>query len=202
MAEKHAHEDNLDDLDPEKGRFLLEWISKPEVVFARTTPSQKLLIVDACQRAGHVVAVTGDGVNDSPAIKKADIGIAMGSGSDVAKNAADMLLLDDNFSSIVNGVEEGRVIFDNLKKSICYTLSSNIPELVPFLSFIIVQCPLPLSTILILCVDLGTDMFPAVSFAYEGPELDIMTRLPRNSKRDHLVTAKLLGFAYVTTGLI
>jgi sodium/potassium-transporting ATPase subunit alpha len=117
---------------------LIEWISKPEIVFARTTPSQKLLIVDACQRAGHVVAVTGDGVNDSPAIKKANIGIAMGSGSDVAKNAADMLLLDDNFSSIVNGVEQGRVIFDNLKKSICYTLSSNIPELIPFLSFIIV----------------------------------------------------------------
>jgi sodium/potassium-transporting ATPase subunit alpha len=111
-------------------------------------------------------------------------------------------LLDDNFSSIVNGVEEGRVIFDNLKKSITYTLSSNIPELTPFLSFIIVQCPLPLSTILILCVDLGTDIVPAVSFAYEGPELDIMERMPRNSKRDHLVSAKLLGFAYLSTGII
>lgn len=202
LAEKHANEDNLDDDDPEKGRFLLDWISKPEVVFARTTPSQKLLIVDACQKAGHIVAVTGDGVNDSPAIKKADIGIAMGSGSDVAKNAADMLLLDDNFSSIVNGVEQGRVIFDNLKKSICYTLSSNIPELTPFLLFIIIQIPLPLTTILILCVDIGTDMLPAVAFAYEYGELDIMERKPRNAKRDHLVGARLLCFAYLQTGLI
>jgi len=85
------------------------------------------LIVDACQRSGHIVAVTGDGVNDSPAIKKADIGIAMGSGSDVAKNAADILLLDDDFSSIVIGIEQGRVMFDNLKKSICYALTVNIP---------------------------------------------------------------------------
>ena len=202
LAEMHLKEDDLADDDETKGEFLQKWIAKPEVVFARTTPSQKLLIVDACQKAGHVVAVTGDGVNDSPAIKKADIGIAMGSGSDVAKNAADMLLLDDNFSSIVSGVEEGRLIFDNLKKSIAYTLSSNIPEILPFIMFIILNVPLPLSTVLILCIDLGTDMIPAISFAYENPELDIMDRVPRNSKRDHLVNTKLISFAYAQIGII
>ena len=137
LAEKHAEEEHLDDNDPEKGRFLVEWIKKPEVVFARTTPSQKLLIVDACQKAGHIVAVTGDGVNDSPAIKKADIGVAMGSGSDVAKNAADIILLDDDFSSIVIGVEQGRLMFDNLKKSITYALSANPPEIFPVLCYIV-----------------------------------------------------------------
>ena len=202
LAIKHNAEEELHENDPEKGRFLLNWISKKEVVFARTTPSQKLLIVDGCQRAGHVVAVTGDGVNDSPAIKKADIGVAMGSGSDVAKNAADMIILDDDFSSIVNGVEEGRLIFDNLKKSIAYTLSSNIPEIAPFIFFIIFQLPLPLSTVLILCIDLGTDMVPAISFAYENPELDIMERPPRNAKRDHLVNSKLISFSYLQIGMV
>jgi len=202
LARVHNAEEALDDMEIEKGRQIMDWIRKPQVVFARTTPSQKLLIVDACQRLGHVVAVTGDGVNDSPAIKKADIGVAMGSGSDVAQNAADMLLLDDNFSSIVNGVEEGRLIFDNLKKSIAYTLSSNIPEIAPFLFFITLQVPLPLSTVLILCIDLGTDMVPAISFAYENPELDIMERYPRNSKRDHLVNMKLISFAYLQIGMV
>lgn len=113
-----------------------------------------------------------------------------------------MILLDDNFSSIVGGVEEGRLIFDNLKKSIAYTLSSNIPEIAPFLFFILFQVPLPLSTVLILCIDLGTDMVPAISFAYENPELDIMERHPRNSKRDHLVNSKLISFAYLQIGMI
>merc|ERR1712241_1227777 len=130
-----------------------------EIVFARTSPQQKLIIVEGCQRMGAIVAVTGDGVNDSPALKKADIGVAMGiAGSDVSKQAADMILLDDNFASIVVGVEEGRLIFDNLKKSIAYTLTSNIPEISPFLLFILADVPLPLGTVTILCIDLGTDM--------------------------------------------
>ena len=124
----------------------------------------------------------------------------MGSGSDVAQNAADMILLDDNFSSIVNGVEEGRLIFDNLKKSIAYTLASNIPELTPFLCFVVFQIPIPLTTILILLIDLGTDMYPAIAFAYENPELDIMERMPRSAKRDRLVGAKLLSYSYVQVG--
>ncbi|KAJ3582000.1 hypothetical protein NHX12_015997, partial [Muraenolepis orangiensis] len=149
-----------------------------EIVFARTSPQQKLIIVEGCQRQGAIVAVTGDGVNDSPALKKADIGVAMGiSGSDVSKQAADMILLDDNFASIVTGVEEGRLIFDNLKKSIAYTLTSNIPEITPFLFFILFNIPLPL-------------------------ESDIMKRQPRNPARDKLVNERLISIAYGQIGMI
>lgn len=185
-----------------KGKKLEKWLQKPQIVFARTSPAQKLYIVKGCQKLGYTVAVTGDGVNDSPPINQADIGIAMGiTGADVTKDSADMILLNDDFSAIILGIEEGRKIFDNLKKSIAYTLCSNIPELLPFLSFIILQIPLPLSTVLILCVDLGTDIIPAVSFSYEDAELDIMTRRPRD-REEHLVTAKLLCFAYGQTGIV
>lgn len=188
--------------EKEKGKKLEKWLKKPQIVFARTSPAQKLYIVKGCQKMGYIVAVTGDGVNDSPAIKQADIGIAMGiTGSDVAKDAADMILLNDDFSAIILGIEEGRKIFDNLKKSIAYVLSSNIPEIIPFLTFIIFAIPLPLSTVLILCVDLGTDIFVGVSFAYEDSELDIMTRLPRQPHQ-HLVTKKLLTFSYLQMGVI
>merc|ERR1711862_980466 len=173
-----------------------------EIVFARTSPQQKLIIVEGCQRMGSIVAVTGDGVNDSPALKKADIGVAMGiAGSDVSKQAADMILLDDNFASIVTGVEEGRLIFDNLKKSIAYTLTSNIPEISPFLLFIIADVPLPLGTVTILCIDLGTDMVPAISMAYERAESDIMKRPPRNPFTDKLVNERLISMAYGQIGL-
>merc|ERR1712227_119745 len=174
-----------------------------EIVFARTSPQQKLIIVDGCQRQGQIVAVTGDGVNDSPALKKADIGVAMGiAGSDVSKQAADMILLDDNFASIVTGVEEGRLIFDNLKKSIAYTLTSNIPEISPFLLFILADVPLPLGTVTILCIDLGTDMVPAISMAYEFAESDIMKRQPRNPFTDKLVNERLISMAYGQIGMI
>jgi len=178
-------------------------LNKSNCVFARTSPQQKLLIVQAVQNRGGIVAVTGDGVNDSPALAKADIGVAMGiTGTDVAKEAADMILLDDNFASIVNGVEEGRIIFDNLKKSIAYTLSSNIPEITPFLLFQTINIPLPLSTVMILLVDLGTDLAPAISMAYEGRESDIMERPPRDPAIHKLVTWRLVSFAYLQIGML
>uniref|UniRef100_A0A6I8PIQ5 Sodium/potassium-transporting ATPase subunit alpha n=1 Tax=Ornithorhynchus anatinus TaxID=9258 RepID=A0A6I8PIQ5_ORNAN len=178
-------------------------VNHSEIVFARTSPQQKLIIVEGCQRQDAVVAVTGDGVNDSPALKKADIGIAMGiSGSDAAKNAADMVLLDDNFASIVTGVEEGRLIFDNLKKTIAYTLTKNIAELCPFLIFIMAGIPLPIGTITILFIDLGTDIIPSIALAYEKAESDIMNRKPRHKKRDRLVNEQLAIYSYLHIGII
>merc|ERR1712168_1454137 len=178
-------------------------LNHSEIVFARTSPQQKLNIVEGGHRQGSIVAVTGDGVNDSPALEKADIGVAMGiTGSDVSKQAADMILLDDNFASIVTGMGEGRLIFDNLKKSIAYTLTSNIPEISPFLLFILADVPLPLGTVTILCIDLGTDMVPAISMAYEEAESDIMERQPRNPFADKLVNERLISMAYGQIGMI
>merc|ERR1719447_2002370 len=183
--------------------FWDEVLTKKSIVFARASPQQKLIIVQACQERGGVVAVTGDGVNDSPALKKADIGVAMGiTGTDVAKESADMILKDDNFASIVNGVEEGRIIFDNLKKSIAYTLSSNIPEIAPFLFYQVAGIPLPLPTVMILLVDLGTDLAPAISMAHEGAESDIMLKSPREQNRDKLVTWNLVSFSYLQIGVL
>ena len=126
----------------------------------------------------------------------------MGTGSQVAQDAADMILMDDNFASIVKGIEEGRLIFANLKKSIAYTLTSNVPEITPFLCEIALQIPLALTTIMILCIDLGTDMLPAISFAYELAEQDIMKQPPRDRKNDKLVTWTLISWSYLQIGVI
>ena len=146
---------------------------KDEIIFARTSPKHKLEIVRRAQSMGHIVGVTGDGVNDSPALKKADLGIAMNmSGSDVSKEAASMILLDDNFASTVRGIEEGRLIFVNLKKSIQYTISHSTPEVIPNLLYVIAPIPLPLSAILILVIDLGFELIAALSFAWDPPETE------------------------------
>lgn len=173
-----------------------------EIIFARVAAEQKMLIVQALQKKGEIVAVTGDGVNDAPALKTADIGIAMGiAGTDVAKGAADLILLDDNFASIVAAIEEGRAVFDNIRKFLTYILSSNIPELVPYLAFVLLRIPLPLTIIQILAVDLGTDMLPALALGAEKPDQAVMQRPPR-PRSERLLSWGLLVRAYLFLGVL
>ncbi|MBN1156778.1 cation-transporting P-type ATPase [Candidatus Woesearchaeota archaeon] len=175
-------------------------LQNKEIIFARTAPEQKLRVVSALKEMGEVVAVTGDGVNDAPALKKADIGVAMGgSGTDVAKEASNIILLDDNFATIVAAVEEGRAVFDNIKKFITYILTSNIPEILPFLAFVVFSIPLPMTVIQILSIDLITDILPAIGLGNEPPENDVMNRHPRKSS-DKLVTWKMFLRSYAFIG--
>jgi calcium-translocating P-type ATPase len=170
------------------------------LIVARASPEQKLRLVKALQRKGEIVAVTGDGVNDAPALKEADVGVAMGrSGTDVARAAADIVLLDDNFASIVGGIEEGRAIFANIRKFMTYILTSNIPEIVPFLAFVLFGIPLPLTIIQILAVDLGTDMLPALALGAEPPHAGVMRRAPR-PRGERLLSWPLLARAYLFLG--
>jgi magnesium-transporting ATPase (P-type) len=172
------------------------------VVFARVTADQKMRVVDALKRKGHVVAATGDGVNDAPALRRADIGIAMGiAGTDVAREAADMVLLDDNFASIVAAVEEGRAVFQNIRKFLTYILTSNVPELIPYLAFALARIPLPLTVIQILAVDLGTDLVPALALGAEPPAKDTMQQPPR-PRHERLISAALLVRAYLWLGML
>ncbi len=168
---------------------------KQEVIFARMTPALKLKVVTALQAQGHVVAVTGDGVNDAPALKKADIGIAMGlSGTDVAKDTADMILSDDNFASIVAAVEEGRAIYDNIRKFATYVFTSNMPEAVPYVLMLFSRglIPLPLTLMQILSIDLGTDMLPAIALGAEKPQAEMMQSPPRTLSEPLLNKAMII----------
>jgi magnesium-transporting ATPase (P-type) len=181
---------------------LEERLDSPGLLFARVAPEQKLRLVEAFRRRGAVVAVTGDGVNDAPALRRADVGVAMGeTGTDVAREAADVVLADDNFASIVSAIEEGRAVYDNIRKFVTYILASNVPELAPFVVFVLTRIPLPLTVMQILAVDLGTDLFPALALGLEAPEPDVMQRPPR-ARTQRLLTPAMLLRAYAWLGLL
>jgi Ca2+-transporting ATPase len=190
-AELDAMDDNV-----------LKEVLEGEVVFARVAPEHKLRVVSTLQVIGNVVAVTGDGVNDAPALKKADIGVAMGvSGTDVAKESADMVLTDDNFASIVSAIEEGRGVYANIKKFVAYIFTSNMPEAWPFILQIMLNIPLALPIMQILAIDLGTDMVPALALGTERPEPGIMDKPPR-SRGERLIDLPLLLRTMVWLGSV
>ncbi|MBX9724150.1 MAG: HAD-IC family P-type ATPase, partial [Candidatus Obscuribacterales bacterium] len=176
----------------------------PNILFARVNPEHKLKIVSAFQKQGNITAVTGDGVNDGPALKQADIGVAMGKkGTDVAREASDMILLDDNFASIVNAIEEGRAVYKNIKKFATYVFNSNMAEAVPF-AVMLFSCghiAMPLTVMQVLSIDLGTDMVPAIALGADNCDSRVMAAHPR--KRDEpLLSRALLTKALLWYGLI
>ncbi len=175
----------------------LQTLLAKEVLFARMAPEHKLRLVSAFQARGDVVAVTGDGVNDAPALRKADVGISMGIiGTDVAKEAADIILTTDNFGAIISAIEEGRAVFDNIRKFITYIFSSNVPEILPFMvAGTFPSIPLALTVRQILAIDLGTDLFPALALGMEKPEPDVMQHPPR-PRNQPLLDRSLLGRSF------
>ncbi|RBQ79736.1 hypothetical protein VDGD_02927 [Verticillium dahliae] len=177
--------------------------SYTEIVFARTTPEHKLRIVREFQARKQTVAMTGDGVNDAPSLRAADVGVAMGSGSDVAIEAADMVLLDDTFASIVEALRYGRMMFDNLKKTVAYLLpAGSFSEFWPVMANVLFGLPQILSSFLMIIICLFTDAAAAIALAYEAPEADVLVRKPRVPGKDRLVDWKLIAQAYGVVGML
>ncbi len=193
------------DLDSLSDEEVAEAIEKQEVIFARVSPEHKMRVVTVLKDKGFIVAVTGDGVNDAPALKRADIGVAMGiTGTDVAKEAAEMVITDDNFATIVHAIEEGRAVYDNIRKFITYIFGHLTPEIIPFMIFIFLggpefAIPLALTVMLILAIDLGTDTIPALGLGVESAEPGIMERPPRK-QNEPIVNVKMLIRGYLFIG--
>jgi len=180
---------------------LASLLDRHEIVFARASPEQKLRIVRVLKSRGETVAVTGDGVNDSPALMEADVGVAMGAGgTDVARESADIVLLDNNFTSLVEGVRLGRAMFDNLRKFVTYVFTHNWAQLFAFLAFVFFEVPLPILVVQILAIDLGMDVWPSLALVLEPPEQGVMDRPPRRA-RDRLLDSRIL-FRALQVGLI
>jgi len=181
---------------------LRDKVIRKEVIFARVNPEHKLRVVDVFKELGNIVAVTGDGVNDAPALKRADIGVAMGlRGTDVAKESAEMVLVDDNFASIVAAIEEGRAVFDNIKKFITYIFAHLVPEAIPFIFYVLFKLPVPITVMQILAIDLGTETLPALALGVEKPEPGIMS-LPPRSKKKGVIDKIVLFRGYIFLGLL
>ena len=180
------------DLDDLSDQAIINEVRKGNLIFARVSPEQKLRIVKVLKSSGEIVAVTGDGANDAPSLKEADIGVAMGaSGTDVAREAADIVLLDDSFASIVKAIESGRAIYENIRKFIVYVFSHNWAELIPFILYAVLGIPLPLLVLQVLAIDLVIDVIPSLALSREPPEAGIMEEPPRSSK-ERLFTKKVL----------
>ena len=181
------------DLEELSDQAIVDEVKKGNVIFARVAPEQKLRIVKALKKSGEVVAVTGDGANDAPSLKEADIGVAMGaSGTDVAREAADIVLLNDSFASIVKAVESGRAIYENIRKFIVYVFSHNWAELIPYVLYAVLAIPLPLLVVQVLAIDLAIDVIPSLALSREPPEAGIMEEPPRSLK-ERLFTGKVFG---------
>jgi P-type Ca2+ transporter type 2C len=190
------------DMEKLSDEELVKELEKGDMIFARAVPLHKMRIAALLRKEGHIVAMTGDGVNDAPALKQSDIGVSMGvCGTDVAKEASDMVLADDNFATIVSAVKEGRTIYENIRKFITYIFAHETAEIIPFVFMVLFRIPLPLTVMQILAIDLGTDTLPALALGMSPSESDVMN-IPPRSRKERLLNLPVFFRGYVYLGLV